>query len=270
MATRTATFLKNIIDRKYEEIHARQQVNTLDSLRKSVKNLPVCRSFVGAIEAKLEMNCHAVIAEIKKSSPSKGVIREHFIPSEIAKSYESGGAACLSVLTDVDFFQGDDAYVKQAREVVALPVMRKDFIVDEYQVYESRKIGADCILLIVAALTKEKLYNLNALAVELGMDVLVEVHDETELQIALTLPNKLIGINNRSLHTFDVSLQTTCSLQHLIPGDRIVVTESGISTREHVDLMNEHGIHCFLVGESFMRAEKPGEKLQELFDTIRL
>jgi indole-3-glycerol phosphate synthase len=208
----------------------------------------------------------AVIAEIKKASPSKGIIRANFDPVEIAKSYAEAGATCLSVLTDIDFFQGFDAYLVDARNACDLPVIRKDFIVDAYQVYEARVMGADCILLIVAALDDAKLTELSDLAAELGLDVLVEVHDEAELERALKLPNKLVGINNRNLRTFETSLDTTLSMLDKIPDDRLVVTESGIHTPEDIKLMRDNNVNCFLVGEAFMVAEDPGEKLRELFD----
>jgi indole-3-glycerol phosphate synthase len=206
-----------------------------------------------------------VIAEIKKASPSKGVIREHFVPAELARSYEQGGAACLSILTDVDFFQGADEYLQQARAAVSLPVIRKDFLVDEYQIYEARAMGADCVLLIVSALSAEKLTELNSLAQSIGLDVLVEVHDEAELDIALELPNKLIGINNRNLHTFDVTLETTYRLLDKIGSDRIVVTESGILAPTDVQAMRSKNVNAFLVGEAFMRADEPGVALAEFF-----
>jgi indole-3-glycerol phosphate synthase len=207
----------------------------------------------------------AVIAEIKKASPSKGVLREDFRPAQIAQSYASGGAACLSVLTDADYFQGHEDYLQQAREACDLPVIRKDFIIDPYQVYEARAINADCILLIVAALEDERMRELSELAHELGMDVLVEVHDAEELQRALKLNIPLMGINNRNLRTFETSLDTTLDLLDSIPDDRIVVTESGIHTAEDVVLMRNNQVNTFLVGEAFMRADEPGEKLSELF-----
>jgi indole-3-glycerol phosphate synthase len=206
-----------------------------------------------------------VIAEIKKASPSKGVMRENFVPAEIAVSYEQGGACCLSVLTDIDFFQGSDAYLQQARQACSLPVLRKDFIIDPYQVYEARAIGADCILLIVAVLGDAQLKELANLASSLGMDVLVEVHDAEELARALPLNLPLIGINNRNLRTFETTLETTLSLLPRIPADRIVVTESGIHTPADVARMRAHHVNAFLVGEAFMKAEQPGEKLHELF-----
>lgn len=263
----TPTILKKIIARKFDEVIERRSRISFSDLEGMISQQSVCRGFVRAIEAKIQQNKSAVIAEIKKASPSKGVIREDFDPEQIAKSYELGGAACLSILTDVDFFQGADRFLMQARAATQLPVIRKDFLVDPYQVSEARAIGADCILLIVSALEKTQLEELNAQALELGMDVLVEVHDRQELELALDLPNKLVGINNRNLHTFDVSLQTTFDLLADIPQDKIVVTESGILTRDDVQVMRERDVNTFLVGESFMRAENPGEKLNELFET---
>jgi indole-3-glycerol phosphate synthase len=207
----------------------------------------------------------AVIAEVKKASPSKGVLREDFRPTDIARSYERAGATCLSVLTDVDFFQGADAYLGEARNACSLPVIRKDFIIDPYQVYESRAIGADCILLIAACLHDTQLSELTGLAHHLGLDVLTEVHDAAELERALAVPGRLIGINNRNLRTFDVSLHTTLSLIDAIPAERLIVTESGIHSRADVALMRRNGVNAFLVGESFMRAPDPGDKLAELF-----
>ena len=261
----TPTILKKIITRKFEEVAQRQSKLSTTDLGHLIDKQPNARGFVNAIKTKIEGGLPAVIAEIKKASPSKGVIREDFHPAQIAKSYESAGAACLSVLTDVDYFQGADEYLESVREASELPVIRKDFMVDEYQIYESRAIGADCILLIVAALEQDKLSDLNALALNLGMDVLVEVHDKKELEIALTLPNTLIGINNRNLHDFHVSLETTYSLLPLIPEEKIVITESGIATNEDVLAMQAQQVNGFLVGESFMRADDPGRKLKELF-----
>ncbi len=208
----------------------------------------------------------AVIAEIKKASPSKGVIRENFLPADIARSYQAGGATCLSVLTDVDFFQGSDAYLQEARAACNLPVIRKDFMIDPYQVVEARALGADCILLIVSALDDGRMAELAAVAKSVGLDVLVEVHDGDELDRALkTLDTPLVGVNNRNLHTFDVSLETTLDLLPRIPRDRIVITESGILNRADVELMEISDVYAFLVGEAFMRAEKPGAELQRLF-----
>ncbi|MBB5212963.1 indole-3-glycerol phosphate synthase TrpC [Microbulbifer hydrolyticus] len=262
----TPTILKTIVERKWEEVAERKKQVSQDEMQQRALEQPACRGFVQAIEAKRNAGEAAVIAEIKKASPSKGVIREDFIPAEIATSYEKGGAACLSVLTDVDFFQGADEYLQQARNAVRLPVIRKDFIVDPYQVYEARAIGADCILLIAACLDDAQLTSLNDLAMELGLDVLVEVHDRAELERALKLPNRLIGINNRNLHTFEVQLETTFKLLDLIPEDRIVVTESGIHTTDDVAAMRGHNVDSFLVGEAFMREPEPGRRLMELFN----
>lgn len=261
----TPTVLRKIIARKWEEIAERKAQVSLEQLKQRAAEQAPVRGFVAAIESKIAQGKSGVIAEIKKASPSKGVIREHFVPAEIARSYEQGGAACLSVLTDVDFFQGADEYLRQARAAVNLPVIRKDFLVDEYQIYEARAMGADCVLLIVSALSSEKLTELNTLAHSIGLDVLVEVHDEAELDIALTLPNKLIGINNRNLHTFDVTLETTYKLLDKIGSERIVVTESGILAPADVQAMRTKNVNAFLVGEAFMRADEPGVALAEFF-----
>ena len=261
----TPDILKKIVARKLEEIDERSANISLDQLKAQLDNADAPRGFVQSLKDKIAAGQSGVIAEIKKASPSKGVLREHFVPAEIAKSYADHGAACLSVLTDVDFFQGGDAYLKQARAACSLPVIRKDFIVDPYQVYEARAMSADCILLIVACLTDRQLADLNALAMKLGMDVLIEVHDAEELERALKVPNPMIGINNRNLRTFDVSLQTTLDLLASISDDRLVVTESGIHAPEDVALMREHNVNAFLVGEAFMRADHPGEKLAALF-----
>jgi indole-3-glycerol phosphate synthase len=261
----TPTVLRKIIARKWEEVAERKAQVSLDQLKIQAAQQTPARGFVKAIENKIAQGKAGVIAEIKKASPSKGVIREHFVPDEIARSYEQGGAACLSVLTDVDFFQGADVYLQQARAAVSLPVIRKDFLVDEYQIYEARAMGADCVLLIVAALSPEKLAELNSLAQRIGLDVLVEVHDEQELDIALALPNKLIGINNRNLHTFDVTLDTTYKLLDKIGSDRIVVTESGILAPADVQAMRSKNVNAFLVGEAFMRADEPGVALANFF-----
>lgn len=263
--TETPTILRKIIARKWEEISERKQKVSLQDLKHQILQQSEPRGFVQAIADNIAAGKPAVIAEIKKASPSKGVIRDDFVPAELARSYEQGGAACLSVLTDVDFFQGADDYLQEARAATDLPVIRKDFLVDEYQLYEARAIGADCVLLIVAALTPDKLVELNTKALELGLDVLVEVHDAAELELALKLPNKLIGINNRNLHTFDVSLQTTFDLLDQIGPERIVVTESGILAPADVQVMREKNVHAFLVGEAFMRAENPGAELKAFF-----
>ena len=257
--------LQRIISRKYEEVAERKSRKSEQELQERIASQAPPRGFVNAIENKLAHNQAAVIAEIKKASPSKGVIREDFFPADIARSYEKGNAACLSVLTDIDFFQGSDNYLKEARAASKLPILRKDFIVDEYQILESRSIGADCILLIVAALDFAQIRDFNALAIEFGMDVLVEVHNVNELDVALELPNKLIGINNRNLKTFETSLETTFSLLPKIGKDRIVVTESGIYTSDHIAAMRGHDVHTFLVGEALMKAEDPGLRLMELF-----
>ncbi len=265
----TPTILKRIVDRKYEEIAERQAQTPVPVLLEQIVANSVGewapRGFAKAMQAKLDAGQSAVIAEIKKASPSKGVIREDFQPAQIAKSYQQGGAACLSVLTDADYFQGSEAYLREARQACDLPVIRKDFIVDPYQVYEARAIGADCILLIVACLEDEQMQDLAELATDLGMDVLVESHDGEELERALQLETPLIGINNRNLHTFDLTLQTTYDLLANMPADRMVITESGIHTPADVASMREREVNAFLVGESFMRADEPGEKLAELF-----
>ena len=265
----TPTVLKRILVRKLEEIQERQQHTTIDDLKRQVEanqSGPMApRGFAKAMQAKLDQGLPAVIAEVKKASPSKGVIRENFDPAHIAASYQSGGAACVSVLTDADFFQGHEDYLQQASAACNLPVIRKDFIVDPYQVYEARAIGADCILLIVACLEDQQMQQLAGLAEDLGMDVLVESHDAPELARALTLATPLIGINNRNLHTFDLTLQTTFDLLAMMPKDRMAITESGIHTPADVVLMQNQNVNAFLVGESFMRAGDPGAKLAELF-----
>ena len=261
----TPDILKRIIHRKTEEIVERMgRVSLQEQAERAKEGSPV-RGFADRIAQTIQAGQPAVIAEIKKASPSKGVMRENFQPAEIAASYEKGGACCLSVLTDIDFFQGSDAYLQQARQACSLPVLRKDFIIDPYQVYEARAIGADCILLIVAALGDAQLNELASLALHLDMDVLVEVHDAEELARALLLNLPLIGINNRNLRTFETTLDTTLSLLSQIPENRIVVTESGIHTPADVARMRAHHVNAFLVGEAFMQAEEPGEKLRELF-----
>lgn len=262
---KTPDILKKIICRKMEEIVIRSEATPIEELRARVDSASPVRPFVGAIEARIAQGEAAVIAEIKKASPSKGVLREDFDPAEIARSYERHGATCLSVLTDRDFFQGSEAYLVQARSACKLPVIRKDFIIDPYQVFEARDIGADCILLIVSALEDAQMAELMEVAKELGMDVLVEVHDAEEMHRALRLDTRLIGINNRNLRSFEVSLNTTLDLLEEIPKDRIVVTESGILTPGDVRLMRDHRVNAFLVGEAFMRADDPGVQLAALF-----
>lgn len=260
------TVLEKILARKAEEIAERRARVSVSDLQSLIAMADAPRGFAKALIEQAKRKQPAVIAEIKKASPSKGVIREHFQPAEIAKSYEAGGATCLSVLTDIDFFQGADAYLKEARSACSLPVIRKDFMIDPYQIIESRALGADCILLIVSALDDVKMAELASVAKDVGLDVLVEVHDGDELERALkTLDTPLIGVNNRNLHTFEVSLENTLDLLPRIPRDRLVVTESGILNRADVELMEISDVYAFLVGETFMRAENPGVELQRLF-----
>lgn len=259
------TILDRIIRRKHEEIAARSARVPMAKLHDLARMQPPPRSFVSALRRRIAAGEPAVIAEIKRASPSRGLIRADWDVPAIAKSYEQGGAACLSVLTDVDFFQGADEFLVAARNACSLPVLRKDFTVDEYQVAEARALGADAILLIVAALDDAQLAAFYAMARALGLDVLVEVHDRRELERALKLGIDLVGINNRDLHTFDVSLQTTWDLLSMIPPDILVVTESGINTKQDVAAMRAKNVNAFLVGETLMRAPEPGEKLRELF-----
>ncbi len=261
--------LLRILRRKVEEIAQRRLEIPEEELLQRCSEAPPTRGFAEAVRHRIGAGEAAVIAEIKRASPSKGLIRERFVPVEIARSYEQGGACCLSVLTDHDFFQGADDHLKQARAACSLPVLRKEFIIDSYQVYESRTLGADCILLIVAALSDSQLVELSELAHQLCMDVLVEVHNREELERALRLPVTLLGINNRNLHTFETSLQTTLELLPLASSRHIVVTESAINTPDDVALMRNHGVHAFLVGEALMRSEHPGDRLKKLFDLSR-
>lgn len=261
----TPDILIKILNRKREEIVERSTNVSIESLKAQCESADPVRGFIQSIENKINNNQSAVIAEIKKASPSKGVLRENFQPAEIAKSYASHGAACLSVLTDKDYFQGHEDYLKQARAACEIPVIRKDFIIDPYQVYEARAINADCILLIVAALDDETLQLLFNLAQELQMDVLMEVHDKQEMERALKTGARLIGVNNRNLRTFDTSLDITLSMLDMVSDKQILVTESGIHTIDDVQLMRDNGVNGFLVGEAFMRAVDPGEKLAELF-----
>lgn len=262
--------LKKILDTKQQEIAAAVAQNPLAQVRAAAEASSQPRDFTEAIQSRAGKGRPAVIAEIKKASPSKGIIRADFRPAEIAASYEKGGAACLSVLTDKQYFQGSSEYLQQARGACSLPVLRKDFMIDPYQVYEARAMGADCILLIVAALQLSQMQELEALAHELGMAVLVESHDGDELDLALQLKTSLIGINNRNLRTFDVSLGITLDLLPQIPQDRMVITESGIFTADDVALMQDNGVNAFLVGEAFMRQPDPGMELARVFQTEAL
>ena len=261
----TPTILTRILARKDQEVAERQQAVSEADLLALAEKQSAPRGFIEALNQRIAAGDAAVIAEGKKASPSKGVMREEFHPADIAKSYAQGGAACLSVLTDADFFQGHEDYLIAARDACDLPVIRKDFITHGYQVTEARAIGADCILLIVAALNDAQLRDLHQQANALGMDVLVEVHDAEELERALALDLKLVGINNRNLHTFDTSLNTTLDLLPRIPEGVTVITESGIHTRDDVELMRDHEVNGFLVGEAFMREEDPGLALKRLF-----
>ncbi len=264
----TPDILKRILARKIEEIDERNRAVDLRELSRRVEDADSPRGFLAGLYRKIDAGLPAVIAEVKKASPSRGVLREDFDPALIAPSYERGGAACLSVLTDVDFFKGADSYLQQARASCSLPVLRKDFIIDPYQIYEARVLGADCVLLIVAALGDVMLRELLQLTTHLGMDAMVEVHDREELDRALLMPATLIGINNRDLRSFETSLEVTLGLLELIPDDRLVVTESGIHTRADVGLMRSRGVNAFLVGEAFMRTPEPGDKLMELFSCL--
>jgi indole-3-glycerol phosphate synthase len=257
--------LDKIVAVKHQEVAAAKKRTSLEAMRFDAESRVLTRDFLGAIRAKMAAGKPAVIAEVKKASPSKGVLRADFIPADIAQSYAEHGAACLSVLTDKQFFQGSVDYLKQARASCDLPVLRKDFLVDAYQVYESRAMGADCILLIAACLTDAQMAEFEAIAQSLDMAVLVEVHDKAEMERALKLKTPLVGINNRNLKTFDVSLDTTLALKDMVGKDRIVVTESGIHTRDDVLRMGAAGVGTFLVGEAFMRAQEPGEALAALF-----
>ncbi|MES2402386.1 MAG: indole-3-glycerol phosphate synthase TrpC [Pseudomonadota bacterium] len=257
--------LDKIVAVKREEVADAIKRKPLAVIREDAESRVLTRDFVGALQGKIAAGKAAVIAEVKKASPSKGVLRADFIPADIAQSYAEYGAACLSVLTDKQFFQGSVDYLKQARASCSLPVLRKDFMIDAYQIYEARVMGADCILLIAACLDDPQMKDMEALARSLDMAVLVEVHDEAELDRALRLKTPLVGINNRNLKTFEVSLDATIKLSGKVPADRIVITESGIATKADVKLMRDAKINAFLVGEAFMRAEEPGEALAELF-----
>lgn len=263
--TQQADILKKILQTKVQEIQQRSSRIPIQQVQEFAEQAEPTRGFVEAISRKIAAGEAAVIAEIKKASPSKGVLREQFDPAAIAQSYAANGAACLSVLTDRDYFQGHEEFLQNARNACQLPVIRKDFIIDPYQVFEARAINADCILLIASALDDAQLESLSQLALQLDMDVLVEVHDAQELERALVLNMPLIGINNRNLHTFETSLDTTLNLLSKIPDNCIVVTESGIHSQSDVRLMRDHDVHAFLVGEAFMRADDPGAELSKLF-----
>ncbi len=263
--TNTPDILKKIIARKEQEIIQAKDLISPDEIMEKAYDNRNTRDFFKALKDKADLKQNAIIAEIKKASPSKGVLRENFNPVEIAKSYEDHGAACLSVLTDKDFFQGDDQYLIDARSAVSIPVLRKEFIIEPYQVFESRVLGADCILLIAACLSDSQMEDLAMLAITLKMDVLVEVHDLEELKRTIQLRLPMIGINNRNLRTFEVSLKTTIDLLQELDDETLVITESGILTSDDVSLMRENNIHSFLVGEAFMRQDNPGKALQEIF-----
>ncbi len=257
--------LAKILQTKKEEVAAARQLRSEADLLREAKSRKDVRGFARALQYKISQDKPAIIAEVKKASPSKGIIRENFNPTEIATSYAAHGAACLSVLTDMQYFQGSYDHLRQARAACALPILRKDFMVDPYQIIHARAIGADCILLIVAALSPNQLLEYEALANELGMDVLVAVHDQAELDIALNMKSVLLGINNRDLRTFETSIQNTIQLLDLIPEDKLVITESGILNADDVKTMRDHKVNAFLVGEAFMRQPDPGVALEQLF-----
>ena len=261
------TILEEIIDHKKQAVSIAKQHLSLEDIESQLKDCPNPRPFISPLRSAVENQEPAVIAEIKKASPSKGLIRSDFNPREHAKDYEVSGATCLSVLTDARYFKGSDRYLTEVKQASLLPILRKDFIIDPYQVAQSKLMGADCILLIVAALSRSQLRELAAYADQISIDVLIEVHNKAELDCALDLDNDLIGVNNRNLHNFETSLQTTLELKKYIPEDKLVITESGIHSVEDVKLMNANGIYGFLVGETFMKASKPGVKLKELFFT---
>ncbi len=260
-----STILQRINQRKREEIAERSALQSFASLRDKAEKMPAARGFQAALEAQVQQDQPGVIAEVKKASPSKGLIRPDFQPASIARSYSKVGAACLSVLTDRDFFQGHEDYLVEARSACQLPVLRKDFTIDEWQVAEARVLGADAILLIVASLEQARLRDLYQLAVQLGLDVLVEVHDQHEMERALKTGSRLIGVNNRDLHSFETHLETTWELLDMVPDDRLLVTESGLNSSADIDAMWARGVRSFLIGETPMRADDPGAELQKLF-----
>ena len=263
--TDTPDILKKILAKKEEEVAKRKLRMSIADLTGIFNDVEAPRGFARALQDKALSKKPAIIAEVKKASPSKGVIRENFKPVEIAQDYAMNGATCLSVLTDKEFFQGGEVNLQMARQACPLPALRKDFMIDPYQIHESRALGADCILLIVAALSDTQMHELADTTKELGMDILVEVHDKAEMERALNIDTPLMGINNRDLRSFETSLQTTIDLKAMVPDDRLVITESGIHTQEDVQLMMQNGVYTFLVGEAFMRAEYPGAKMRELF-----
>lgn len=266
MSDQQATILQNILHRKHEEVAEAATTISINELYARIDDLPDCRGFTQSLEAAVSMGRSGVIAEIKKASPSKGLIRENFDPVAIATSYANAGACCLSVLTDRDFFQGSADYLQLARNAVKLPVLRKDFMVNDYHIVESRVMGADCILLIVAAFDNSSLFeDLYHYATDIGLDVLIEVHDKAELDRALALKPEMIGINNRDLHSFNTSLETTLNLVDHVPQDCLIITESGIRNVVDVQKMQDNNVNCFLIGETFMRAEDPGAAFKELF-----
>lgn len=249
-----SNILETILAHKAQEVRAKKAKVSLEALKAQCQDLPPCRDFVAALEARVKQQQAAIIAEVKKASPSKGVIKADFDPLKIARHYENNDASCISVLTDEKFFQGHDDYLQQIKQIVSLPLLRKDFIIDEYQIYESRVLGADCILLIVAALSDQQLRSYCTLAQDLGMAVLVESHDNNELQRALILPTPLMGINNRDLKTFHTDLKTTINLLIQIPPEKLVISESGISTQQDIEYLSQQGVYAFLIGESLMRS----------------
>lgn len=265
MTDNTPDILKKILAKKAEEVENRKLRMSLTDLAGIMGDAEAPRGFARALQDKASRKKPAIIAEVKKASPSKGVIRENFKPVEIAQDYAMSGATCLSVLTDKEFFQGSEVNLQMAKQACPLPALRKDFMIDPYQIHESRALGADCILLIVAALSDAQMHELAETTKELGMDILVEVHDQAEMERALSLDTPLMGINNRDLRSFATSLQTTLDLKAMIPDDRLVITESGIHTPDDVKLMMDNEVYTFLVGEAFMRAEQPGAKMRELF-----
>ena len=256
--------LSTILNTKSAEVIAGAQQQSLQQISQQIDALPPTKGFLDSLRASIASRGAAVIAEVKKASPSKGIIRADFDPQSIAKSYTEAGAACLSVLTDREYFQGDDDYIRQVRGVTDLPILRKDFMIDAWQIYQSRLLGADCVLLIVAALGDAQLLELTILAHELGMDVLTEVHNEEELERALQTPTQMIGINNRNLKTFETSLDVSIRLKQHVNDDVLVISESGIHSHAHVQHLQQHGISTFLIGESFMRQDDPGAALQEI------